>query len=403
MNPGNAESREMLRESGHASVEALFCAHGAVAPGAETTPLAAALPEQAQRLRLRRFAAQVTPASRLISFLGAGTYDRYLPAAVEAVAWAPVDDCDEAVRLSRRFAARLAALTGLPQVAPRALTFFELAEALAREVMAARPGRTTVALAATFPPALAERLRQAFARAGLACRMLPEGEGITLPAEVDAATAAVIVASPNRHGCLEPLGPLAEAARKHGALFAVAADPVSLALVHPPGDGGADFCCGDLRSLGLSDRTTGEAWFLAGSGGPLAVEDRQAGPEVRRVVAFLDRVGAEGLRDYAWASYKNAHYVHRAIGQITGFRAAFPAPFFNEFVIETPLPAAEIAAELEEQGIAAGIPLPATGGRADRLLVAVTESRTQSEVEYFLRALKQLRDRNSGRILGVDS
>ena len=122
-----------------------------------------------------------------------------------------------------------------------------------------------------------------------------------------------------------------------------------------------------------------------------------------RVMAFLDWLGAEGLRRAALADFRNAHFLASAIGQIAGFRPAFAAPFHNEFVIRTPLSPAEVVRELEEQGIFAGVPILIEEGRHEGLLMAVSGGRTPAQVEYFLKALKQLRDRNAGRILGIDT
>jgi glycine dehydrogenase subunit 1 len=123
------------------------------------------------------------------------------------------------------------------------------------------------------------------------------------------------------------------------------------------------------------------------------------------VAAFLEGLGAAGLATLAGLRFQYARFLHSALSQITGFQPAFPAkvPFFDEFVFRTPLPAEEIVAELEEQGICAGIPvrLPAPA-KGSGLLLSVTERRTLREMEYFLKALKQLRDRNAGRILGAD-
>ena len=125
------------------------------------------------------------------------------------------------------------------------------------------------------------------------------------------------------------------------------------------------------------------------------------------VVAFLEGLGGEGLASLAGLRLRHARFLHSALSQIAGFQPAFPAsvPFFDEFVFRTPLPAEEIVAELEEQGIGAGLPvrLPDFGtAKGNGLLLSVTERRTLREMEYFLKALKQIRDRNAGRILGAD-
>src|SRR5947208_857733 len=72
----------------------------------------------------------------------------------------------------------------------------------------------------------------------------------TLAAAVDDDTSAVVLQQPNFLGTVEDLGPLAEAAKRTGALLVVAADPLTLGILRPPGDFGADICVGEGQSLG---------------------------------------------------------------------------------------------------------------------------------------------------------
>ena len=397
------ETREMLQGTGYASTEELLESLGTDGkwePGLEPWP------EQGLHRRLRKFAAGVTPAAHQVSFLGAGAGDHYLPAGVEAVGGFPADD-GEVERLGNRFARRIEALTRLPKAVPQVLTLLEAVGFLANVIRGNLPGKRVICLAGSLPPALSARLQGILRRNGFSSRLIPFENGVipveAIRANLDDQVAAVLLASPNFLGGIEPMAEIGAVVRQAKVLFVAVVTPLSLALLRSPGEYGADLCLGDLRALGLSDRTTGEAWFAA-------VDDpsaswfpaRDGAGALRRVVAFLDTVGGRGLRHYAMASFQNAHFLQKAICQIAGFEAAHTAPFFNEFVIRTPVPADHLAGELEEQGIIAGLALSRVGGQRDHLLVAATEMRTQDEVEYFLRALKQLRDRHSGRGLGVD-
>lgn len=404
----------MLREAGYASLGALFAAHGLPVPGAlDLPPSFETLSEQAIRRRLRKFAAEVAPPRGQITLLGAGAGEYPLPAAVEALPGAGPVSPGEEEALGARFAARIGALVGMA-AAPRLFTFDAMAAAAVRLISEARPGRFVVWTAETLPAAFASRLQAHCRAAGFACRTFPMSDGVSSPGallgELSASAAAVVAGSPNAHGCIEPMSELGQIAHQAGALFVALADPLSLGLLRSPGEFTANLCCGELRGLGLSDRGPGGNWFLA-LGGHLADRLPAAAPgfrpaALRRVCAFFDHLGPEGFRRRALAVFENAHFLNAAIRQIAGFRAAFAAPFFNAFAIRTPLPAAEIVRELEEQGIFAGIPVDLPGGEAERergLLVEVGENRTLAEAEYVLKALKQLRDRNAGKILGVDS
>ena len=79
------------------------------------------------------------------------------------------------------------------------------------------------------------------------------------------------------------------------------------------------------------------------------------------------------------------------ITKVKGFRLKYQAPFFKEFIVETPIPPEEIIDRLLDKNILAGVNLSGFDSRLkDLLLVCVTEKRTKKEIDYFVSQLKTL-------------
>jgi glycine dehydrogenase subunit 1 len=103
---------------------------------------------------------------------------------------------------------------------------------------------------------------------------------------------------------------------------------------------------------------------------------------------YMAMLGRQGLREVAEQCLQKAHYAAERLADVPGYGLRFDAPFFHEFVLRCPRPAAEVAERLGAEGILAGYPL----GRhfpdlQDCLLVAVTEQRTREEIDHFAAAL----------------
>jgi glycine dehydrogenase subunit 1 len=107
-----------------------------------------------------------------------------------------------------------------------------------------------------------------------------------------------------------------------------------------------------------------------------------------QAAVYLSLLGKEGIREVAEQCALKAHYLADAISELPGYRLRFGSPFFREFVLDTPLPAAEIIGALLDKGIFAGYDLSACSGNG--LLVAVTEKRTRVELDSFVQALAAL-------------
>jgi len=241
---------------------------------------------------------------------------------------------------------------------------------------------------------------------------------------------ALVIQHPDFFGCLEDVETLAQVAHDAGAALVVAvAEPVALGLLKAPGAQGADVVAGEGQSFGvpvsyggpylgllaarstflrsMPGRIVGEARDVDGRRGyVLTLSTREQ--HIRREKAtsnictneglaaltaaiFMATVGRSGLREMASQCYAKTAYARAAIGSVRGCRLPYPAPVFNEFVVELPAPAEEVVRRLNDNGILAGLPIgrydPA---RSRQLLVTVTELNTRAAIDRLARELGSL-------------
>jgi glycine dehydrogenase subunit 1 len=239
--------------------------------------------------------------------------------------------------------------------------------------------------------------------------------------------AAVVVQHPNYFGCLEDVKAVEKMARDAGALFIVIADPLSLGFLAPPGSYGADIAIGEGQPLGLNQYAGGETVgiftckqeFIRKVPGRLVgvtkdKEDRRGyvltlqtrEQHIRRAKAtsnictnhahnalrstiYMSLMGPQGMARVARACARNTQRLKAALSSKKADAIAFEAPVFKEFVVRTARPAAQVRDELLQIGFLAGTPLSETCGEGydNLLLVAVTEKRTDAEIDRFAELL----------------
>lgn len=106
---------------------------------------------------------------------------------------------------------------------------------------------------------------------------------------------------------------------------------------------------------------------------------------------YLSLMGKSGLKKVAGLCLQKSHYALEKIAQIDGFSKKFSAPFFKEFVVQTPIPPKRIIRSLVKRKVLAGVDLSMYKlGLANCLLISVTERRTKEEIDYFVEQLKKL-------------
>src|SRR5580693_3517839 len=310
-----------------------------------------------------------------LTFRGGGVYRRFIPAAVAAVtskpefytAYTPYqpEASQGTLQAIFEFQTLIAELTELDV---ENASLYDGATAVAEAAMMAHvhTGRDEVVVAGYLHPEYVEVLR-AFS----------DGRGLKVRkgAKPGPKTAAVIFQQPDFLGLLVDAKTLTEGAHAAGALAIACVDPISLAIVAPPGQYGADIAVGEGQQLGLSPsyggphvgfiacrkelvrrlpgRLVGTAYYKQGRRGfNLALAAREQ--HIRREKAtsnictnhslcalaasvYMTYMGPEGMRQVAEVSFKRAHALAERLGALPGWEPAFPdRQFLNEFPMRVP-------------------------------------------------------------------
>jgi len=381
-------------------------------------------------------------ASDCAIFLGAGVYNHYIPSVVNHIllrgelytAYTPYQPEVSQGTLQAIFEwqSMVAQLTGMQAAnASHYDGATSLAEAVTVAVAHARNKRRKVILSPNVHPqyrAVARTYHQ-----GTATRFVGDKSGrATLDDLVDMLdenTAMLVVQYPNFFGQIEDFSGLADKVHEAGALLCVVTDLMSLALLKPPGEQGADLVVGEAQSVGIPMSFGGPyAGFFATKndlvrkiagrivGETLDADGRRAyvmtlrprEQDIRREKAssnictnqglmalascvYLSAVGKHGLRRVAELCFHKAHYAAEQISQLDGYMVNTELPFFQEFVIACPKPVSEINAALfDDFSIIGGYDLGKEyPDRGNQMLIAVTEANTKSEIDDLVRGLAQ--------------
>src|SRR5213076_9807 len=436
-----AEQDQMLRVIGAASVEELLVKIPPKARLSRPLALPPALAETDLIRHLKTLADTNADADRYACFLGAGSYDHYVPSPINHLvlrgefftAYTPYqpEASQGTLRTIYEYQTMLAELTGM-DVANASI--YDGASSVAEAALMAHAAtdRAEVVLSrgvnplyrrvtATYCGGPRMRLREAGAPGGTTD--LAAATRLCGPK-----TAALVVQSPNFYGCLEDIASVAEIAHAAGALLIVVADPVNLGVLAAPGKLGADLVVGEGQGLGvpmsfggpnlgvfaakkelvrrMPGRLVGATVDRDGRRGfVLTLQTREQ--HIRRAKAtsnictnvalcalmatiYLATLGRHGLVKVGELSAAKAHYAARRLTALSGVSHRFQAPFFKEFTLKLPKPPDRVVARLAKERILAGVPLKAFDrALADCLLVAVTEKRTKEEIDAFAEALER--------------
>jgi len=326
-------------------------------------------------------------------FIGGPVQRRYIPAAVPVLAlrgefltaYTPYqpEASQGWLQAIFEYQTMIAQLTGM-DVANASL--YDGATAVAEAAMMAHihTGRNEIVVAGYLHPEYMEVLR-AFS----------EGRGIKVRKGIEAnsKTAAVIFQQPDFLGLLVDARGLTDAAHKAGALAIACVDPISLAILAPPGEYGADIAAGEGQQLGLSlsyggphvgfiacskelvrrlpGRLIGTSHDAAGRRGfVLTLTAREQHIRRERATSnictnhslcalaasvYMTYMGADGMRQVAEVSFKRAHSLAQRLAALPGWELAFPdRQFLNEFPMRVPKGPAVIR-KLARKGILGGL------------------------------------------------
>ncbi|MGH2993162.1 MAG: aminomethyl-transferring glycine dehydrogenase subunit GcvPA [Solirubrobacterales bacterium] len=435
----DADRREMLATVGASSIEELFADLPADVRLGRDLELAPGMAETEVHDLLVRLAKRNADAEDELCFIGAGMYDHYVPALVDAITqrsefltpYTPYQPEVSQGHLQAmfEFQTAMSELTGLP-----------VSNASLYEGPSSVPSAGYLAIGATdrrrfvvsrgVHPHSREALATYSEGFGAEIAEVRLRDGLTDAGEladaVDERTAAVFLQSPNFLGAVEDLGALAEHAKRVGALVVVSVDPMTLGVLKPPGELGADIALGEGQPLGgrldyggpsfgffcatedhirrMPGRIAGETVDVDGRRGfVLALQTREQ--HIRREkathnictsqalnalagIVYLSWLGKQGLVELGELLTRRTAYARERLAAVEGVELLHDAPVVREFAVRLDAPVAEVLDRCAAEGIAAGYPL----GREypeheDGLLVALTERRSRGDIDRLAEVL----------------
>jgi glycine dehydrogenase subunit 1 len=373
-----------------------------------------------------------------LSFLGAGIYDHYVPAVVDAVlsrgelltAYTPYQPevSQGVLQAIFEYQTAICELTGMDVSNASGYDGTTVA-ADACYVAKHATGRSKVVLAETVNPQVRQVVKTYAPGFGLTVEEVPHDRGTTDPDRLAAAAkdaAAVIFQQPNFFGCLEPTADLAAAANDQEALPIAHVDPLSLGVLEAPGNYGCAIAIGEGQGAGnhqsyggphygylaaradyirrMPGRIVGETTDVDGRRGfVLTLQTREQ--HIRREKAtsnittnqtllalgglvYLSWLGPAGLRELGETCMSLAEYAKQRLGLPLLFS---DQTTFKEFAIRVGRSAKEVVRDARARGVHPGYALGRDyPGMDDALLVCVTEKRSPAEIDRLAEVLAEV-------------
>jgi glycine cleavage system P protein (glycine dehydrogenase) subunit 1 len=376
-----------------------------------------------------------------LCFLGAGMYDHYVPAIVDAITqrsefltpYTPYQPevSQGGLQVMFEFQTAISELCALP-VANASLYEGPSSVASAAYLATGATGRRRLVVSRGLHPHSRETL-VTYAR-GFGAEVVEVGleggatDAAELSAALDADTAALFVQNPNFLGAVEDLEALAAAAKDAGALTVAAVDALTLGVLRPPGECGVDIAVGEGQPLGgrldfggpsfgffcateehlrrMPGRIAGQTVDSDGRRGfVLALQTREQ--HIRREkathnictsqalnalggVIYLAWLGKRGVIELGELLAQRTAYARERLAELDGVELLHDAPVVREFAIRVDAPVEALLDRCAEEGIAAGYGLgreyPEFG---DGLLVAITERRSRADIDRLADALER--------------
>jgi len=377
-----------------------------------------------------------------ISFLGGGAYDHFVPQIVDAIISLPEfytpytpyqpEVSQGILQALFEYQTMISELTGF-EIANDSLydgsTTVAEAALLAHDVTK----KTEVIISEAVHPEYRDVLKNYTRGIGITIKTVPMKNGSTdiaaLEDMISDETACVIMQQPNFFGCLEDMPRVGDIHRPLSRAFIASVDPISLGILQPPAEYGADVAIGEGQPLGnklnfggpylgifacrkeylrrvpghLTSATidtegrTGYVFTLQTREQHIKRERATSNictSEILNAIAaavYLSYIGPAGLKEVATQCIQKAHYMYDRLRSISYLEPLFDAPFFKEFAFKSTKPVAEINSHLIIEGIIGGLNI----GRLypeyeNAILFCVTEKRTKQEIDILIEILESI-------------
>ena len=373
------------------------------------------------------------------NFMGSGAYEQYIPAVLEAIvsrgefltAYTPYQPemSQGLLQALFEFQMLISRLLGAECVN---CSVYDGATACAEAcwMMCSATGKRRVVVSSALWSEYREVLSNYLLPRGVSLSFLSQ-DAVTgmsdslalqaLLAEKD--VAGMLLQSPNALGVIEDVASLADICHQYQALLCVGVNPLLCGWLEPPGQLGADIVACEGQALGLPlnaggpyvgiiactkpmerylpGRLVGRVHDLNGQlGYALVKEDREQhvardkatshicsnqALNAIRVAIYLACLGEQNFMHLAQINAANARLLQQKLTTLPGVKLLRSGTYFNEFAVELPLPAQSFYEKMCSRGILAGVPVAPTLTGHDRgLLVAVTETKTEADIEAYV-------------------
>ncbi len=437
--------REMLEMVGIQNVDELFAGIPAeLRLGDKALKLPSALSESEIVATLRQMQKRNPDAEEVTTFLGAGAYRHYTPALIGslvlrgefATSYTPYQPevSQGTLQAIFEFQTMIAMLTGMDLANA---SMYDGASALAEAVLMAHRinKKNEFLIARAVHPEYRQTTETYLRGADHRSIEVPfDSTGKTdlefIRANLNDKTSAVVLQSPNFFGVVEEYEALSkELAERDVLLIVNVAEPLSLGILKPPGERGADIVIGEAQSFGLPvsyggpyagffatrekflrqmpgrvagetiDRTGRRSFVLTLSTREQHIRRERATSNIctnqglcaLAVTVYLAVMGKQGLRELALLNLRKADYLKNKLSKVSGFEIQFSAETFNEIVLKCPRSANEIRDALLEHKILAGLSLGEYYPElADSLLLCATEVNTVESIDRLADKLEAI-------------
>lgn len=381
----------------------------------------------------------------LISFLGAGAYNHYVPSVVDHMlrrgefytAYTPYQPEISQGTLQGIFEYQ-SLMTNLTGMEVSNASHYDGATATAEAVNLAfaqfRGKRKKVVMSPTVHPQYREVIRtysqgMGIEEAGDDPNVDLEAGPESLMSLIDDKTMLVVVQYPDFFGRIYDYTKLIDDAHAKGALVCIVANPTALLMLKTPASMGADIVVGEAQPFGIplwyggpylgffttkksyvhkmAGRLVGEtvdargqrAYVLTLTAREQHIKRERATSNIctnqgllaLAAAVYMTSLGKTGLQQVANLCYQKAHYAANELSKIDGFGMCFPEPYFHEFVLCCPKPASEVNQYLLDNGILGGYDLGKDyPSLSNHILVAVTEMNSKDEIDTLIEVLKEM-------------
>ncbi|HNX69368.1 MAG TPA: aminomethyl-transferring glycine dehydrogenase subunit GcvPA [Candidatus Omnitrophota bacterium] len=391
---------------------------------------------------ITRLGGKNTTTKDFLSFLGAGSYEHFIPAALVEIisrqefltAYTPYqpEASQGTLQAIYEYQSLMTELTGL---AVSNASHYDGATSLAEAALVAlkHTDRSRVLVARSVHPHYRETIRTYLAGTPYVLEEFGFDAGGSFNRQeflekLDGNVAGVIFQTPNFFGVVEDLEGMSEKIRANGSVMILTGDPLSFAIFRTPGEWGADIAAGEGQPLGLPMSFGGPylGYFVTSQALMRRIPGRLAGltqdadgkrafcltlqareQHIRReragsnicsnqalcalaACSYMTLLGKQGIREVAEINCDRASYLRSQISKLKNFEVETSQTIFNEFRVKSKKPFAKVEEKMKAWKIFPGVALqPFYPELKDQFLVCATETKSKEDLDRFVEALEK--------------